>query len=162
MIVLIMGVVGSEKTTIGSLLAAELGWIFIDADDFHNTQNIEKMTSGIPLMKVDRAPWLRESNTQLTIEDSSNLDVLIARSALTKSSRNALMKDIKKSHIVDLQGDYELIHGRICSRDGHFFKENNFMSQYLANEKPEDSFAISIELSPEEIGLNIIQEFGIN
>ena len=95
MIVLVMGVAGSGKTTIGSHLAGELGWEFIDADDLHSPQNVEKMAAGIPLTETDREPWLEELNTKLKAEDSSDVNVVIACSALTQSSRKALLKGIK-------------------------------------------------------------------
>ena len=151
MVILIMGVAGSGKTTIGSRLAGELDWEFIDADNFHNTQNIERMAAGIPLTDSDRAPWLKELNTKLTAEDSFVVNVVIACSALTQSSRKALLKDIKHIGIVDLQGDYELIEARLNNRAGHFFNEKLLMSQFEAYEKPKEGLCVSIQGSPEEI-----------
>jgi len=130
MVILIMGVAGSGITTIGSRLAVELGWEFIDADDFHSKQNIEKMASGIPLTETDRAPWLEELNTKLIADDLSDMNVVIACSALTQSFRNELLKDIKHICIVDLQGDYELIESRLYNRAGHFFNEKLLVSQF--------------------------------
>jgi len=104
MVILIMGVAGSGKTTIGSRLAAELGREFMDADDFHDTQHVEKMAAAILLSETDRAPWLEKLNTKLTTEYLSEVNVIIACSALTQSSRNALLKDIKHICNVDLQG----------------------------------------------------------
>jgi gluconokinase len=150
MVILIMGVAGSGKTTIGSRLAAELGWEFIDADDFHDTQHVEKMAAGIPLTESDRAPWLEELNTKLTAEDSFDVNVIIACSALTQSSRNALLKDIKHIRIVDLQGNYKLIEARLNNRAGHFFNEKLLMSQFEAYEKPKEGVSVSIQGSPEE------------
>lgn len=150
MVILIMGVAGSGKATIGSRLAAELGWEFIDADDFHDTQHVEKMAAGIPLTESDRAPWLEELNTKLTAEDSFDVNVIIACSALTQSSRNALLKDIKHIRIVDLQGNYKLIESRIKNRTGPFFNEKLLMSQFEAYEKPEEGVTVSIQGSPEE------------
>lgn len=151
-----MGVAGSGKTTIGSRLAGELGWEFIDADDFHNTQNVEKMAAGIPLTKTDRAPWLEALNTKLTAEDSSDANVVIACSALTQSSRNGLLKNIKRMCIVDLQGDYELIEARLNNRAGHFFNEKLLMSQFEAYEKPKEGLCVSIQGSPDEIVVAIL------
>ena len=151
MIVLVMGVAGSGKTTIGSHLAGELGWEFIDADDLHSPQNVEKMAAGIPLTETDREPWLEELNTKLKAEDSSDVNVVIACSALTQSSRNALLEDIKHICIVDLQGDYELIEARLNNRAGHFFNEKLLMSQFEAYEKPKEGINVLIEESPEEI-----------
>jgi len=162
MIVLIMGVAGSGKTFIATLLAAQLGWEFIEADDFHSLQNIEKMAAGIPLTEMDRLPWLEELNTKLTAADSSSVDVVIACSALTGSSRNALLKGIKHMCIVDLQGDYELIHARLNNRAGHFFNEKLLMSQFEAYEKPRDALCVSIQDSPEEIIGTIIAVFGLS
>ena len=122
MVILIMGVAGSGKTTIGSRLAVELGWEFIDADDFHSKQNIEKMASGIPLTETDRAPWLEELNTKLIADDLSDMNVVIACSALTQSFRNELLKDIKHICIVDLQGDYEFNRIKALQQSGSFFQ----------------------------------------
>ncbi len=162
MIVLVMGVAGSGKTTIGSCLAAKLVWEFIDADDFHSTQNIEKIASGIPLTETDRAPWLEEMNMKLTAEDSIDANVVIACSALTQSSRNALLKDIKHIYIVDLQGDYELIEARLNNRSGHFFNEKLLMSQFEAYEKPKEGIPVSIQGSPEEIIAAILAALDLN
>ncbi len=150
MVILIMGVAGSGKTTIGSRLAVELGWEFIDADDFHDTQHVEKMAAGIPLTETDRAPWLEELNTKLTTEYSSEVNVIIACSALAQASRNEPLKVIKHICIVDLQGDYELIESRIKNRAGHFFNEKLLMSQFEAYEKPKEGVTVSIQGSPEE------------
>lgn len=162
MVILIMGVAGSGKTTIGSRLAAELGWEFIDADDFHDTQHLEKMAAGIPLTETDRAPWLEELNTKLTTEYLSEVNVIIACSALTQSSRNALLKDIKHICIVDLQGDYELIESRIKNRAGHFFNEKLLMSQFEAYEKPKEGVTVSIQGSPEETIAAILAELDLS
>ncbi len=162
MIIQIMGVAGSGKTTIGSLLATELGWDFIDADDFHSTQNIQKMTSGISLTETDRSPWLEELNMKLTSEDSSDVNVVIACSALTQSSRNSLLKNIKHIYIVDLQGDYELIKVRLNNRAGHFFNEKLLMSQFEAYEKPNEGLSVSIQGSPEEIVAAILAALDVS
>ena len=156
MVILIMGVAGSGKTTIGSRLAAGFGWEFIDADDFHSPHNVAKMAAGIPLTESDREPWLEALNTKLAAEDSSGVDVIVACSALTQPSRNTLLKDIKHMGIVDLQGGYELIEARLNSRDGHFFNEKLLVSQFEAYEKPKEGITVLIEESLEEIVASIL------
>jgi gluconokinase len=162
MVILIMGVAGSGKTTIGSRLAAGLGWEFIDADNYHSPHNIAKMAAGISLTESDREPWLEKLNTKLTAEDSCGVDVIVACSALTQPSRNTLLKDIKHIGIVDLQGDYELIEARISNRAGHFFNEKLLMSQFEAYEKPKEGLCVSIQGSPEEIVAVIVAAFGLS
>src|SRR5277367_1051315 len=94
MIILVMGVTGSGKTTIGKLLAQRLGWIFLDADDFHPAANKEKMHHGIPLSDADRAPWLAAIHEELVRRKSEGQNVVLACSALKQTYRNVLSEGL--------------------------------------------------------------------
>jgi gluconokinase len=150
---IVFGVSGAGKTTIGKLLAQELGWRFYEADDFHSRANIEKMHRGIPLNDEDRWPWL-ESLCQLierSLEAGEN--AVLACSALKRAYRERLrVSDEVK--FVFLRGDYPLIETQLCRRHGHFMNPELLRSQFADLEEPKpDESAITIELgqTPEEI-----------
>jgi gluconokinase len=152
-IVIVFGVSGAGKTTIGKLLAQELGWRFYEADDFHSQANIEKMRSGIPLTDEDRWPWL-ENLRQLTkrsLEAGEN--AVLACSALKRAYRERLrVSDEVK--FVFLRGDYALIEKQLRQRRGHFMNPELLRSQFADLEEPgPDENALTIELgrTPEEI-----------
>jgi 6-phosphogluconate dehydrogenase/gluconokinase len=157
MIVIICGVSGTGKTTIGKLLSVALKVPFYDADDFHSAANIEKMASGIPLDDEDRQPWLESLAGMLPAWQAQGGAVL-ACSALKESYRVTL-----KSHFsgyitwIILHGSNELIADRLISRKGHFFDEQLLNSQLDAFEKPDYGWLIDVESSPQEI-VNIILE----
>jgi len=150
MIVVIMGVSGSGKTTIGSLLANKLGWKFYDADDFHNGANRNKMSQGIPLADEDRSTWL-ESLREL-IQDCANstTSIVLACSALKESYR-AIMNVNGQVRFVYLKGTYAQIESRLKNRAGHFMPVKLLKSQFETLEEPIDTLTAAIELTPEEI-----------
>src|SRR5580704_16466562 len=123
MIVVVMGVTGSGKTTIGSLLAKKLGWDFADADDFHSAANKEKIKHGIPLTDADRAPWLAALHEQTTLWISRRRSTVLACSALKQSYRQDLWTG-PEVKFVYLKGSYELIYQRLLARKGHFADEH--------------------------------------
>ena len=97
MIVVVMGVSGAGKTTVGSALAAALGWAFLDADEFHPPENVAKMAAAIPLTDTDRWPWLDRLNSELRAIESRDCSAVLACSALKETYRSRLMKDIAGS-----------------------------------------------------------------
>jgi gluconokinase len=152
-IVIVFGVSGAGKTTIGKLLAQELGWRFYEADDFHSQANIEKMPSGIPLTDEDRWPWL-ESLRQLikrSLEVAEN--AVLACSALKRAYRERLrVSDEVK--FVFLRGDYALVEKQLRQRRGHFMNPELLPSQFADLEEPKpDEGALTIELgrTPQEL-----------
>ena len=117
MVILVMGVTGAGKTTVGKLLAATLEWKFADADDFHSTANVDKISRGIPLEESDREPWLTTLTAAITrwIEEKEN--VVLACSALKRSYRKALgVEESANAKVVYLKGSYDLIYNRLRGR----------------------------------------------
>jgi gluconokinase len=149
-VVIVMGVTGAGKTTIGSLLAKELGWEFADADNFHSAANKEKMSRGIALDDADREPWLEAIRAALLQWSAERRNVVLACSALRKSYRERLKisPDVK---FVYLKGSYEVIYQRLLSRHGHFATEKILKSQFEALEEPEDAIVVDVGGTPEEI-----------
>lgn len=154
--IIIMGVAGSGKTTIGRLLAEKTGVPFSDADDFHPQSNIEKMASGIPLDDIDRLPWLKILQTVLENESP----IVLACSALKSSYRDMLDPE-KQHHWVYLKGDKKLISKRLNERSGHFMKDKMLDSQFEALEEPKDALRVAIDGSPQAICEEIIYQLNL-
>jgi gluconokinase len=151
--IIIFGVSGAGKTTVGMLLARELGWRFIEADDFHPAANIEKMRSGRPLTDEDRWPWLDRLREQIEQLLSAGENAVLACSALRRAYRDRLhVSDEVK--FVFLRGDYALVEKQLRSRHGHFMNAALLQSQFDDLEEPKaDENVLTIELggTPEEI-----------
>jgi gluconokinase len=162
MVIIIMGVEGTGKTTIGKMLAEKLGWKFYDADDYHPKRNIEKMRSGIPLNDEDRWPWLEE--VRKLIDTSSNLNEpsIIACSALKHSYRQYLKRENEKITFVYLKGDRNTIIKRLGSREGHFAGTQLLESQLQTLEEPEGVLTCDISRQPEVITDYIIEKLELS
>lgn len=166
MVVILMGVTGSGKTTVGRMLAARLGWRFADADNFHSPENVRKMSQGIALDDADRAPWLAALGEAILRWTRGGQNVVLACSALKRSYREQLcLSDEMK--IVYLRGSFGCIRERLQSRREHFATESILASQFAALEEPREGEAlvVSIDQEPEEIANEIltrlpIREFG--
>ena len=153
MVIIIFGVSGAGKTTIGKLLARDLRWRFIEADDFHPAANIEKMRSGHPLTDNDRWPWVEQLRQQIERSLCARENAVLACSALKRAYRDRLhvSDEIK---FVFLRGDYALVQKQLRSRHGHFMNAALLQSQFDDLEEPEsDENVLTIELgrTPEEI-----------
>jgi carbohydrate kinase (thermoresistant glucokinase family) len=144
--IILTGVSGVGKTTIGRLLAKKLNYEFLDADDFHPAKNIEKMHQGIPLHDEDRMPWLERLHGAL----ESRPRVVLACSALKRSYRDILATGISVS-FVNLVGDFELIKSRLQSRNDHFMNLSLLKSQFETFEMEKDDFSVDVSKSPKEI-----------
>lgn len=160
MIVIVMGVVGSGKTTIGSLLAAELGWQFADADEFHPQANVEKIRHGIPLTDADRQPWLERLRTQITHWIAAGSNFVLACSALKRAYRQELAVG-PQVRFVYLKGSASLVAQRLRLRHGHFADEKILASQFGDLEEPEEALTIEITGTPQQIVAEIRQKLGI-
>jgi gluconokinase len=152
-IVIIFGVSGAGKTTIGKLLAEKLGWRFYEADDFHPPANIEKMRSGRPLTDEDRWPWLKLLREQIARSLSAKDNAVLACSALKRAYRDRLRvsHDVK---FVFLRGDYALVAEQLRHRRGHFMNPELLQSQFVDLEQPEpDEDVLTTELgrTPHEL-----------
>jgi gluconokinase len=155
-ILIVMGVVGAGKTTVGSLLARRLGWQFADADDFHPAANVEKIRNGIPLDDSDRAPWLAALRDAILRWNVERRNAVLACSALKRKYRDELRVDGVR--FVYLKGDYELIHGRLRDRRGHFASDSILRSQFEDLEKPEDAITVEVDKTPDAIVSEIIDK----
>ena len=144
MIVLVMGVAGAGKTTIGVALAHELGWPFIDADDYHPLENIAKMKAGIPLDDADRWPWLSLLNEKLKQSENT----VLACSALKASYRERLAQGIDRFIIVYLHGDFALLSERMKSRRHRYMPAALLESQFAALEPPADAIRVDVAADP--------------
>src|SRR3954452_22175690 len=149
-----MGVAGSGKSLIGSALALALGVEFLEGDDFHTAQSIEKMSAGIPLTDDDRAGWLQTLALRLRTAAETGDGVVIACSALKRSYRDVLRAGAPDTHFIFLDGSRELIAQRLADRGGHFMRPSMLDSQFAALEQPapdENAWLCDIRSSPEEI-----------
>ena len=148
--IIVMGVSGSGKTTVGRALAVRLNATFLDADDFHPDANVAKMRAGIPLNDEDRAPWLATLNHELRTRCEQGECVVLACSALKIKYRTAISAELTQVHWIFLDGSFELIAARMRERPNHYMPESLLRSQFDALEQPEEANAISVELSPVE------------
>lgn len=162
MVVIIMGVSGSGKTTIGRLLADSLEWSFVDGDDRHPQSNLDKMHRGLALTDEDREPWLRRLHEEIGIWLASNRDVVLACSALKASYRARLVVDPALVRLVYLAAPYSLIAQRLKGRSGHFFSDELLASQYAALEEPVDAVLIEATQSPDDIVRQVRMALGLS
>lgn len=155
MIVVIMGVSGSGKSTVGRALANELSWPFFDADDFHPAKNVAKMAQGIPLTDDDRGPWLDRLAREMRALVRQNRDAVFACSALKESYRQRIARGVEgpdgKGNLrwVYLKGDAKTIEPRLALRSGHYMPASLLESQFAALEEPRDALVIDIRQTAE-------------
>jgi gluconokinase len=159
--IILFGVTGAGKTTIGLLLAAELGWPFYDADDFHPAANVEKMRQGIPLTDVDRKPWLESLHHLIKTSLDEGKPGILACSALKESYREYL--DVGEGvEYVYLRGDFPLIQQRLAGRVGHYMNPALLRSQFDALEEPRRGETIvSVDQPPAAVVGEIRRELGV-
>jgi gluconokinase len=158
-VLIVMGVSGSGKSTVGGLLASRLHWEFEDADWFHPASNVEKMHKGVPLTDDDRLPWLNAIAAWIDATRQSGGHGVIACSALKRRYRDILIGDRSDVRLVYLQGDEGLIARRIATRHEHFMPSSLLHSQFEALEEPgpdESPVVVSIEPTPREIVSNVM------
>lgn len=141
--VVVMGVSGSGKTTVGRLLAARLGCAFLDGDDFHPPANVAKMKAGIPLDDEDRRPWLQGLNREL----AAHPDAVLACSALKQSYRDILARGLPRCTFVFLNGSIELIRSRLDERRHSYMPALLLESQFAALEPPQDCIEVNVGCS---------------
>lgn len=163
MIIIVMGVSGCGKSTIGQLLASRLDLSFYDADHFHPKENVEKMRSGTPLTDKDRKPWLKNLNTSMKKWNKQEGAVL-ACSALKKAYRDRLRKGFSDEEVVFifLHGSRELISERLKKRQEHYMPADLLDSQFEALEEPQQAIRISIVAKPEKITNKILSKLPFN
>jgi gluconokinase len=160
MVIILMGVSGSGKTTIGQRLAERLGWTFADGDAFHPEANVEKMSRGEPLSDEDRWPWLRSIRDFIGDRLADEAPAVVACSALKAAYRDVLLDGNEDAELVFLRGSYDLIRKRMKARTDHFFDADLLNSQFDALEEPspEEALIVDVEASPTEIAKTICEE----
>ena len=141
MIILLMGVTASGKSTVGKRLALELGWRFLEGDDFHSPENVEKLRQGEPLNDEDRKPWLEAIRGAIRTAIDRGENAVIACSALKEPYRRMLQVS-EQVIFVYLKATIPLIQERLKRRVGHFMNPNLIQSQFDALEEPEDALQI--------------------
>jgi gluconokinase len=151
MVVIVMGVTGAGKTTIGHALARSLGWEFHDGDDLHTEANKRKMHRGIPLDDSDRAPWLSAIRKLILSMLAEGRDGVVACSALKQSYRDELVVDPNSVKVVYLEGSKDLIADRLRNRSGHFMNPDLLQSQIDTLEEPRDAIVVDAASAPEAI-----------
>jgi gluconokinase len=156
MIIVIMGVSGSGKTTVGQGLAEALHWGFSDADDFHSPANVEKMKSGVPLTDQDREPWLQTLRAAIERWKRDEPGHVLACSALKGHYREILGQNDPDVKFVYLHGNFDLIARRLKSRKSHFFNPALLRSQFEALEEPGDALVVDASKGPQEIVSSIL------
>jgi gluconokinase len=140
MIIVLMGVSGAGKTTLGRELAERLGVPFIEGDDFHPPANVAKMASGVPLEDHDRWPWLENLNRILRAEKHA----VLACSALKDAYRRRLLEGVADARLVHLQGDKALIAGRLESRAHRYMPASLLESQFAILEPPQEAIVVDV------------------
>jgi gluconokinase len=162
-ILLVMGVSGSGKTTVGAMLAGELGWKYAEADGFHPATNIEKMAAGHPLTDEDRQPWLAAIASWIDQQTAAGESGVVTCSALKRRYRDFLRAGRPQLQLVYLQGTRDLIASRLAARHGHFFTAAMLDSQFADLEEPtpdEQALTVSIGGTPNQIVEAILAQLG--
>ena len=161
MIIILMGVSGSGKSTIGSALAADLGWQFYDGDDFMPQANVEKMRNGTPLTDEDRKPWYDILHAKIEASLAHGESAVLACSALKQAYRQNLSAGDERVKFVHLKGDYDLIRGRLEARHDHFMPPGLLGSQFETLEEPISAVVIDVAMEPAEIVKTIKSAIGL-
>jgi gluconokinase len=160
-VLVIMGVSGSGKTTIATLLAKKLGWDYRDGDEFHPQANVEKMKSGVPLTDEDRWPWLEAIARFIDDELARGSKAIVTCSALKRRYREIIIDGRKGVRLVYLKGDKALLEKRLKKRHGHFMPSSLLQSQFDALEEPgpeENPLIVSVDGTPEQIVERIVEK----
>jgi len=161
MIVVLMGVSGAGKTTIGTALAASLGCDFLDGDDWHPSANVAKMAAGRPLEDEDRWPWLERLNAELRAREACGRSAVLACSALKEKYREALARGLPRVELVFLHGSFERIRERLAARQHRYMPPALLESQFLALEPPQRAIRVDVAaLDPEQCVARISASLG--
>ena len=148
---IIMGVAGSGKTSIGKVLATELGWLFYDADDYHSKENINKMATGIALTDENRQEWLAKLHALIGEHLARGHSMILACSALKQKYREQLAEGNPGTLFVYLKGNFDQIYKQIQDRPGQYMKAEMLASQFEELEELTDAFTVKIDKTIEQI-----------
>jgi len=162
MVVIVMGVTGAGKSTIGRALAASLGWEFHDGDDLHSEESKRKMHRGEPLTDLDRAPWILAVRGVVEAMISSGVSGVVACSALKQKYREQIVGELDPALVkfVYLKGSQRLIGERLAARKEHFMNPQLLQSQFDTLEEPDDAIVEDISAAPEAIVEDIRTQLG--
>jgi carbohydrate kinase (thermoresistant glucokinase family) len=149
MVIIVMGITGAGKTTVGRQLAGALGWRFHDADDFHPPANKAKMNAGVPLTDQDRWPWLRALREVIEQALADGAGAVVTCSALKRAYRDVLAGGLDDVRYVHLTGDTRVVAARLAGRRGHFMNPALLDSQIATLEEPDGAVDIDVALTPE-------------
>ena len=164
-VLVVMGVSGSGKTTIATLLAKKLGWTYRDGDEFHPPANVEKMQGGVPLTDEDRWPWLKAIAAFIDDELKHRTKTIVTCSALKRRYRDIIVDGRTGVRLVYLRGDKTLLETRLKRRHGHFMPSSLLQSQFDALEEPgsdENPLTVSVEGTPDQILDEIMERLGLS
>ena len=158
-----MGVAGAGKTTVGRALGSALEWTFIDADDYHSAENVERMRSGVALTDADRAPWLAALRTAIETALARGDGVVVACSALKQTYRDVLVPAgaARTTRFVFLHASEELVRRRLAAREGHYAGVALAESQLGTLEEPRDALRVDAAAAPAAIVATIRSTFGL-
>lgn len=163
--IVVMGVSGSGKSTVGKALAARLGWPFVEGDSFHPPANVAKMSAGTPLDDDDRRPWLETLAAQIARNETAGRSSVLGCSALKRAYRDILRSGAPRVRFLHVHGDRAVLAERVSHRPGHFFPASLLESQ-LATLEPlggdEDGVVIDVALSPEDQLEAAMQALGLH
>ena len=147
MIIAVIGVAGSGKTTVGTLLANAMNCPFLEGDSLHSNENVDKMSHGTPLTDADRAPWLATIHARILDCFERGQDLVVACSALKQRYRTVLAEGVPITWVY-LKGSFELIRARLKHRSSHFMKADMLASQFDALEEPSDALVVDVSAPP--------------
>jgi len=159
-ILLVMGVTGAGKTTVGKILARQMRWTFLDADSFHPPANVEKMRHGIPLTDQDRDPWLAAIHARLVNYAANNQNAVLACSALKQSYRERLAVGVDL-RVCYLKGTHSEMRKHLAARQGHFAGEAILVAQFADLEEPLDAVVLEVNRSPEALAHEALRKLNL-
>jgi gluconokinase len=157
MIIVVMGVAGSGKTTVGTKLAEAMTCAFLEGDSLHSQENVDKMSHGLPLTDADRAPWLATIHACILEAFERGLDLVVGCSALKPQYRTVLAQGVPIAWVY-LKGSPALIRARLKHRPNHFMKADMLASQFEALEEPDDALVVDVSAPPGVIMEHLLSE----
>jgi gluconokinase len=160
MIIVVMGVAGSVKTTVGTMLADAMKCPFLEGDALHSPGNVDKMSHGIPLTDADRAPWLAAIHARVREVFERGQNLVVTCSALKEQYRRVLAEGVSITWVY-LKGSFELIRSRVKHRPSHFMKADMLASQFAALEEPSDAIVGDVSAAPSAIVQQIMRQLPI-
>ena len=152
----LMGVAGSGKSAVGTRAAERLGWVFLDADDFHPESNVEKMRHGIPLTDEDRKPWLERLHEEVKNRLGTGISVILACSALKDSYRSLLHQGLPGINFIYLNVDHDTVLDRLRHRPAHFFPKELLDSQFATLQAPKDAIVVNANLPLDDVVRQVV------